>query len=58
MKKWAVYQSASKIDYSMGFHDEPAGFVFAEAKRQAVHKFASRVYIEPGHWAKLVLVND
>ena len=58
MKKWAVYQSVSKIDYSMGFHEEPAGFVFAETKRQAAHKFASIIYIEHGCWAKLVLVES
>ena len=56
-KKWAVYQSISKTDYSAGFHEEPAGFIFAKDMREASRVF-TRVWIEEGHWAKIVLVDS
>ena len=56
-KRWAVYQSISKTDYSAGFHEEPAGFVFAKDMREAARVF-TRIRIEDGHWVKIVLVDD
>ena len=56
-KRWAVYQSISKTDYSAGFHEEPAGFVYAADLREAARKF-TKVYIVEGHWAKIILDNN
>ncbi len=56
-KRWAVYQSISKTDYSAGFHEEPAGFVFAKDMREAARVFTC-VYIDEGHWAKIVLADS